>query len=508
MTLHPVARLDELSEDRATQVQIGEQKILLIRVAQGVKAYQGECPHAGAPLAEGAVCDGKIICPWHKAAFAVENGTLCEPPALDALKSYPVEIIQGHVHVGDVAIEPSRIPLRSDERTFVVIGAGAAGTAAASALRDKGFGGRLVLIDREPAAGYDRTALSKFVVGGKMPADDTPPLREPGFWQRQRVERVNAHVRQVDAGQRQIEFTDGTTLAYDQALIATGGEPRALEVPGAELDNVFVLRSLDQARAINQAARKGGHALVVGDSFIGLECASALRSLGMEVIVLARHGVPFEKQFGTQVGEAVRRLHEQNGVRYRSDSQLQAIVGQQQVEAVQLSNGERLPVDLVVVGVGVTPATSLLKGVTLAEDGGVAVDAHLRAAEGLWAVGDIARFPLAGQPTRIEHWRLAQQQGRLAAHNMLGGDAPFADVPFFWTLHFGKRLDYLGHAARWDETHIDGDLSSFEFVALLIAQGQVKAVVACQRESLMALLAERMRRPLSRAEALNLIAQQ
>ncbi|WP_213880836.1 FAD-dependent oxidoreductase [Pseudomonas sp. dw_358] len=507
MTLHPVARLDELSEDRATQVQIGEQKILLIRVPQGVRAYQGDCPHSGAPLAEGAVCDGKIICPWHKAAFAVQNGALCEPPALDALKSYPVQVIEGQVHVGDVPSEPSRIPLRSDDRTFVVVGAGAAGTAAASALRDKGFGGRLVLIDREPAAGYDRTALSKFVLGGKMPADNTPPLRDPGFWARLRVERVNADVRHVDAAHRQIELADGTTLAYDQALIATGAQPKALDVSGANLANVFVLRSKDQARAITEVAHKGGRALIVGDSFIGLECASALRSLGMEVTVLARHDVPFEKQFGTQVGQAVRRLHEHNGVVYRTDAQAQAFVGQERVEAVQLSNGERMAVDLVIVGVGVAPVTSLLTGVMRAEDGGIEVDAQLRAADGLWAVGDIARFPLAGQPTRIEHWRLAQQQGRLAAHNMLGGEAPFADVPFFWTLHFGKRLDYLGHASQWQETHIDGDLDGFTFVALLINQEAVVAVVACQRQALMALLAERMRRPLSRTEALALVAQ-
>lgn len=505
MTLHHVARLSDLKHDQATQVQIGEQKIILIRASHGVKAYQGTCPHAGAPLAEGAVCNGKIVCPWHKAAFNVENGALCEPPALDALKAFPVEVRDGDVHVGDQPLAATARGQGADERTFVVVGAGAAGTAAACALREQGFAGRLVLIDREPAAGYDRTALSKFVLGGKMAADKTPPLRDAQYWQQHSVERLNAEVRRLDAAARRIDLADGSTLDYHSAVIATGGTPRKLDLPGANLANVFVLRSLDQARAIMATARKDGQAVIIGDSFIGMECASALRTLGMQVTVLARSEIPFRKQFGQQVGQALLDLHRQNGVHYRSDAQARRFVGSDQLAAVELDNGEQLPADLVLVGVGVQPVTRLLAGVALAEDQAVVVDDHLRAADGLWAVGDIASFPLQGSATRIEHWRLAQQQGRIAAHNMLGGDAPFLEVPFFWTFHFGKRLDYLGHARDWQHTHIEGNLGAWSFVALLLDGDQVKAVVACQRQALMATLAERMRLPLSRDEALALI---
>lgn len=506
MPMHSVARLDDLRSDRATQVQIGKQKILLIRVAHEVRAFQGECPHAGAPLAEGALCAGKIICPWHKAAFAIEDGALCEPPALDGLRRYPVQLREGVVWVDDQASDSTTIALRSDPRTFVVVGAGAAGTAAACALRDQGFGGRLVLIDREPAAGYDRTALSKFVLAGQMKADEVPSLRESDYWSRRRVERFDKQVSRLQVGQRQIVFSDGTTLSYDAALLATGGAPRSLPLAGAQLAKVFLLRSLDQARAVIEAAPREGHAVVIGNSFIAMEAAAALCTLGMQVTVLARSPVPFEKQFGTEVGHAVRRLHEQHGVLYRTDVQALGFSGEQQVEAVELDNGERLPVDLVLLGVGVAPVTSFIEGLNLAEDGAVPVDSHLRAADGLWAAGDIAQFPRAGQPIRIEHWRLAQQQGRLAAHNMLGGDAPFFDVPFFWTFHFGKRLDYLGQAGHWQETYVEGQINDFSFVALLIDEDQVQAVVACQRERLMALLAERMRRPLGRGEALQLLA--
>ncbi len=141
----------------------------------------------------------------------------------------------------------------------------------------------------------------------------------------------------------------------------------------------------------------------------------------------------------------------------------------------------------------------------LAEDGGVPVDAGMRAAEGLYAAGDIARFPLGATDVRIEHWRVAQQQARIAAHNMLGGDDRYEGVPFFWTYHYGDRFEYLGHASEWDEVVIEGNLRDRRFVALLVARGQVAAVVACQRERATALLAERLRAPLTTEEALRLI---
>ena len=164
MTLHRVARFADVPENRGLEVRIGETKIVLLQVGEQLRAFQGECPHAGAPLAEGALCNGRLICPWHKAAFRIEDGALCEPPALDSLKRYPLEIREDEVWVDDQSLIDAHTPPADDERVFVIIGAGAAGTAAACALREKGFGGRIQLIDREPDAGYDRTVLSKFVL--------------------------------------------------------------------------------------------------------------------------------------------------------------------------------------------------------------------------------------------------------------------------------------------------------------------------------------------------------
>ncbi|MDB6141569.1 MAG: bedA [Pseudomonas sp.] len=505
MPLHTVARFADLREDRGTQVEIGELKILLLRVGDHVRAYQAQCPHAGGPLAKGAVCNGRLICPWHKASFAIENGQLCEPPSLDNLTRYPAEVMDGQVQVDDqplTATPPETVP---DDRCFVIIGAGAAGTAAASTLREKGFNGRLLLIDREAEPGYDRTVLSKYVIAGQMTPEETPPLRDDAFYAEQRIERIHGEVTRLDVQNQRLTLKDGRDFGYQAALIATGGKPHSLPLPGADLPQVLLLRSRQDAQQILKAAAPGARAVIIGDSFIGLEAASALRKRGLSVTVLAHHEIPFVKQFGERIGRALRQLHEQNGVLFRTHVEASGFEGDGRLEAVTLNTGERLDADLVLIGTGVSPVTEWVEGVQREKDGSLRVDEGMQVAEGLWAAGDIATFPLAGQPQRIEHWRLAQQHARIAVQNMLGGHERYVDVPFFWTYHFGKRFDYLGHAEQWDDIIYEGSPEHYEFIALLCQQGVVLAVVACKHQRAMALLAERMKQPMPVDEAQQLI---
>jgi NADPH-dependent 2,4-dienoyl-CoA reductase/sulfur reductase-like enzyme/nitrite reductase/ring-hydroxylating ferredoxin subunit len=505
MALHRVARFADVPQDRGLEVRIDKTKIVLLRVGDQLRAYQGKCPHAGAPLAKGALCEGRLICPWHKAAYRLEDGALCEPPSLDSLRRYPLEIRDDEVWVDDQPMPTPSTPPADDKRTFVIIGAGAAGTACAAALREKGFGGRVLLIDREPEAGYDRTVLSKFVIAGEMPPDEVPPLRDEIFYQEQRIERINSDVMGLDAADRTLRLADGQSLSYDAAVIATGGIPKTLSLPGANLPQVFVLRSKAQAERILTSAKPGQRAVIVGDSFIALESASSLRQYGLDVTVLARHAVPFEAHFGDAVGKAIRALHEANGVVFHTDGEAARIEGAGKVEAVLLDNGQRLPADLVLVGIGVTPATTPFADLPKEKDLSLKVDGGMRVTDGLWAVGDIATFPLNGQPQRIEHWRLAQQQARIAAANMLGGDERYLDVPYFWTWHFGKNYDYLGHAQAWDEVEFKGDPDHPPFIGLFGKNGVVAAAVACDEERAMAMLAERMKQPLSVDEAWRLV---
>ena len=505
MTLHRVARFADVPEDRGLEVKIGDCKIVLLRAAGELRAFQGECPHAGAPLADGALCHGRLICPWHKAAFRAEDGALCEPPALDSLKRYPLEVRGDEVWVDDQPIADPHIPPADDTRTFVIVGAGAAGTACAAALREKGFGGRIKMIDREPDAGYDRTVLSKFVLAGEMSPEETPPLRDEDFYKEQRIERIQGEISSLDAAAKTLHLRDGQTVNYDAAVLATGGEPNPLELPGADLPQVFLLRSKAQAEQIMNAAAPDQRAVIIGDSFIALECASALRQHGLDVTVLARHAVPFAAQFGDAVGKAIRALHEENGVKFVTEHEAQEITGSGKVEAVLLDNGLRLSADLVVAGVGVHPATEAFASLPREKDQSLRVDDGMRVAEGLWAIGDIATFPLSGQPQRIEHWRLAQQHARIAAANMLGGNEHYLDVPFFWTWHFGKNYEYLGHAEQWDEVEFMGEPEQPPFIGLSGKNGIVVAAVACEKERAMAMLAERMKQPLSIEEAWQLI---
>lgn len=505
MILHRVARFADIPENRGLEVKIEDSKILLLKVGDQLRAYQGECPHAGAPLAEGALCNGRLTCPWHKAQFRIEDGGLCEPPALDSLKRYPLEVRDGEVWVGDQPLVDAHTPPADDERTFVIVGAGAAGTAAAAALREKGFGGRVLLIDRENAAGYDRTVLSKFVISGETPPDDVPTLRDEAFYKEQRIERINADVVNLDSTHRTLRLSDGQSLDYDAALLATGGTPKTLELPGADLPQVFVLRSRDHAQQILKSAKPGQQAVIIGDSFIAMESASSLRQHGLDVTVLARQPVPFAKQFGETVGKAILALHQANGVVFHTGGEAERIEGANKVDAVRLGNGQRLPADLVLVGIGVSPATGAFTDLPKEKDLSLQVDGGMRVTDGLWAAGDIATFPLNGQPVRIEHWRLAQQQARIAAANMLGGDEHYLDVPYFWTWHFGKNYDYLGHVEAWDEVEFKGDPFNPPFIGLFGKNGVVTAAVACDEERTMAMLAERMKQPLSVDEGWRLI---
>ena len=508
MRVRKVAELGALREDRGLAVELDGKKILLVRAGDIVRAFGAECPHAGAPLDAGAVCNGRIVCPWHKAAFRVSDGRLLEPPALDGLPRYPVQVdASGAVLVSAQPIETPQAETTPDARRIVVIGAGAAGTAACAALREFGFGGEVTLIGREPGEPYDRTALSKFVMSGEQAPDEAPSLREEGFFERHRIDRIRAEVVALDAGAKRVELGDGRTLAYDAALVATGGTAKRPDLPGADLRGVYTLRERADAEAILKDVRKGSRAVILGGSFIGLEVASALRKQEVDVAVVTPEALPFVKQFGPRLGAMFRDLHVQNGVAFHAGATAERLEGDGRIERVVLEDGRQLPADLVIAGIGVRPATGFLRGVSLADDGGVPVDETMRAAAGLYAAGDIARFPLPGNggSTRIEHWRVAQQHARVAGRAIMGGDARYDGVPFFWTYHFGKRFEYIGHAAAWDDVLIEGDLDEHRFVALLVKDGAVAAAVACQRERATAALIERMRATVAIEDVLALI---
>ncbi len=479
-----------LTEGSMRAVELGGQKLLLARVEGTCHAIGNTCPHAGGPLNEGVLHGRAVICPWHKATFDLTTGKRLEPPALDDVPRYDVHATNGRlmVTIGEESERISTDPAHDDvgdQRCMVIVGAGAAGAAAAQALREQEFGGRIVMIGQEDRLPYDRTVLSKYALSGKQGGEKTP-LQDQAFYDRHAIERMTRRVSRVDTAARTVVFGDGgtPTLAYDALLVATGGTPRKLGVPGEDLAGVHLLRSAADAEAIAAAAESARSVVVAGAGFIAMEAAASLRERGLAVTVVAPQASPFERQLGREVGDAFRRVHERQGVVFRLGEEVAAFEGDQRVSRVRLKSGGTLDSDLVVVGSGISPATDILQGMNLRRDGGVEVDARLRAADGVYAAGDIAAFPQRGDgaPIRVEHWRVAEQHGRVAAANMLGGAVTYDAVPYFWTIHFMKRLDYVGHAEEWDEVVIDGDLDTPEFTAFYVKDGRVDALAAWGRD--------------------------
>jgi apoptosis-inducing factor 3 len=494
-----VARIDELQDGQMKEVAVGEKKVLLARVNSQFYAVGAECPHYGAPLAEGVLCGDRLVCPWHKSCFRVTDGALLEPPALDGLPRYPVRVADGQVFVilPDPAPEPPKPPTvlsTSDDRRMVIIGAGAAGIAAAEALRFFGFEGRIEMIGYEGELPYDRPNLSKGYLSGKSKREELP-LRSRAFYEEQRVDHIVRRVTQVDVDSRQIQLDDGPSLTYTALLLATGGVPRRLDVPGADLGNIFLLRSEDDASHILDASPAGARAVIIGGSFIGLEVASCFAARQIPVTVVAREETPFADQFGPEIGRRFQRLHEDNGVSFRLSSEVDRFEGSAVVREVVLRSGARLPAEIVVVGVGVRPNTDFIQGVPKHHDGGVIVDRYLRAVPDVYAAGDIAVFPepRSQRPVRIEHWRVALQHGRVAAANMAGRAQPYEGVPYFWTEQQGSAFDYLGYAKNWDDIILQGDTTKPEFLAFYVENDRVAAAAGSGRDRDMAALHELMR---------------
>jgi NADPH-dependent 2,4-dienoyl-CoA reductase/sulfur reductase-like enzyme len=326
-------------------------------------------------------------------------------------------------------------------------------------LRREGYEGTLTLLSADESAPYDRPNLSKDYLAGNAP-EEWIPLRGPEFYAEQRVElRTATKVTAIDSGARSVRLADGQTLSYDALLLATGSEPAKLTIPGADLPHVHTLRSLADSRTLIAKAQKAKRAVVVGASFIGLEVAASLRARGLEVHVVAPDEQPLARVMGPEVGTFIRSLHVAKGVNFHLGQVPTAIDA---ARGVTLKNGEVLPADLVVVGIGVRPVLELAEQAGLAIDRGVKVNAQLQTSvPGIWAAGDIARWPdpHSGENIRVEHWVVAQRQGQTAARNILGKGEAFRAVPFFWSAHYDVTLNYIGHAAKWDSAQIEGSLA-------------------------------------------------
>ncbi len=497
-TAYDVASVSDFKDGEMKELEVDGKKILLARVDGRFYATSAQCPHYGVSLAEGLLCGDRVVCPWHKSVFRVTDGELLEPPALDRLTRYEVVETGGRVFVNlpDTEAHAETTPVGENKNSscFVLAGAGAASVAAAENLRELGFRGRLVILTGEKEPPYDRTKLSKEFLSGNAGIEELP-LRPPDFWEEHAIERVTERVSDVKVAEHQVALSDGSSLGYDRLLLATGSTPRSLDLPGADLGNIFTLRLQADAQGIWEAAQPGVRTVVIGGSFIGLEVASCFAIRKLPVTVIVPEETPFAKQLGPEVGRIIQKWHESHGVTFQLKSEVDRFEGVGVVRHVVLKSGQEIAADLVVVGTGVRPATGFAGSLRRREDGGILADSSLCAAEDVFVAGDLAVFPetYSGLSARIEHWRVAEQHGRTAAANMLRHERPFEGVPFFWTNHFGTRFDYIGHAEEWDDLILQEGEEFPTFIAFFVNRGRVMAAAACHRDLEIAALHELMR---------------
>ena len=467
---------------------VGDHGVLVARVNDEIFAVGAACTHYKGPLADGLIVGDTVRCPWHHSCFSLRTGEVLSPPALDPIACWRVEVR------GDRLVVKEKMPAHaSREKTrdashesIVIVGGGAAGLVAAETLRREGYRGQLTMISADADAPYDRPNLSKDYLAGSAP-EDWMPLRDDEFFTTHKIQlKLNTRVTAIDTAGRTVTLDDGGSIPYGALLLATGARPVVLKVQGADSDRVHYLRSFADSRAIIAKLSKGTRAVVVGASFIGLEVAASLRAREIETHVIAPVAKPMANIMGPEVGDFIRKLHEDHGVVFHLGTSVASIDDR----SVTLTDTTVIDADIIIVGIGVRPVTDFAERSGLPADNGIKVNEYLETSTpGVFAAGDIARWPNArsGEDIRVEHWVVAQRQGQVAALNMLGRRERFDAVPFFWSQHYDVTISYVGHATRWDAIERDGSLDQQDCTLRFISEGRTLAVatIGRDRESLL-----------------------
>lgn len=493
------------------EVKVGSETVLLVKDKGSFSAIASKCSHYGAPLSKGAYSNGKVRCPWHGACFNTKTGDIEDFPGCVGIPTYPVRVEANNVilKASPASLVNKKLPLPAykpgtDNRVFVILGAGAAGTIAAFQLRKEGFKGRVVLIGAEKHVAYDRPKLSK-AAGLEV---SKIQLFSPAEYKSQSIEtKFGVQVTSLQADSQMVVLSNGETIKYDSCLIATGADPQRLQNfiknNTGQSKNVLVLRTIEEAQAIISET-EGKDVVIIGSSFIGMETAACIVAKAASVTVVGMEKVPFERVLGHEVGTRMQKLHESRGVKFIMEAVCDSFVldNEGDVRTVVLKDGSELPSGVVIIGAGVTPATGYIQpsdSLKFERDRSIVVDEHLATgAPGLFAAGDLARFPmplLGNKLVRIEHWGMAMIHGKIAAKNMLGMKKPVTNIPFFWTAQYGKSIRYAGHGIDVDEILIDELGGKFRtadpsFIAYYGSKGKVIAAASMNADPVVAEVAQ------------------
>jgi 3-phenylpropionate/trans-cinnamate dioxygenase ferredoxin reductase component len=368
-------------------------------------------------------------------------------------------------------------------KPMVIIGGGNAGGTAATTLREDGFGGPVVIISAEPGLPFGRPPLSKTYLRSEENLDGW--YTEPADWYGARdVELLTeSAVTAIDATAHSLVLASGRELEYQKILIATGGRNRQLRIPGAELPGIYYLRTVAECDAIKREAVVGRRAVVVGMGFIGCEVAASLTQLGVGVTAVYPSRDPLDRVLGQQIGALIGAIHRSKGVRLLPGAQVAAFEGTERLAAAVTADGERIGCDFAVVGVGIEPDVPAFPGSSVSQENGILVDELCRtSAADIYAAGDVANHlhPVLGR-VRVEHYNSAGHHGAAAARSMLGSAAPFDYIHNFWSEQYEHTLQYVGHATKWDDFAVRGNLEERKAVGFYLLAGVVRAAIGFDR---------------------------
>ncbi|KIY02377.1 uncharacterized protein Z520_02515 [Fonsecaea multimorphosa CBS 102226] len=507
-------------EKREVEVEgIDGGKVLLCKVGGQVTALNANCTHYGAPLKLGVLTpEGRLTCPWHGACFNARTGDVEDSPAPLSLNAFDVIEKDGGVYVkgkeADIKGGKRTVNIKttpSSQEKLVIVGGGSGTFGALLKLRELGYKGHITVITNE---GYpiDRTKLSKALI-----TDPTKLYLQPEDWYSGgSIEFVSDTVTSVDFDAKTVQTKIGKSLPYTKLILATGGTPRQLPLPGFkdnQLSNIFLLRQVNDVQNImNAVGDKGKKIVIVGSSFIGMEVGNALAKEN-SVSIVGMESTPLERVMGSEVGKIFQRSLEKNGAKFYMNagvdsalpaSKLADTVGLSSVGAVKLKDGTELEADLVILGIGVYPETTYLRNnpkVQLEKDGSIAVDENfaVKGLQDVWALGDIATYPYHGPggngtPVRIEHWNVAQNMGRTVGQLIAQpGSKPKPFIPIFWSA-LGGQLRYCGATPNgWDELVLKGEPENSKFAAFYCKGDTVVAMASMMMDPIMVKSAELMR---------------
>ena len=498
-----ICNVTDIEDNEMREFDIGFDKTILLVKQNGIFfAIGSKCSHNNAQLSMGVLGERRVRCPMHGACFNIETGDIEDFPGLDSIPSFIVNVEQGHVKIkvklsdlkNNKRIKWMAGKDKKDQRTFVIIGGGPCAQTCAETLRQSSFKGTIVMICKEDILPYDRTRISKAMDSKK----EQLQLRNQVFFKKHDI-KILLSTSATKLTNNQVLLSNGNYLKFDKVLIATGARAKIPNIPGIDLQNIFTLRTLADAHEIHSQLTLKSHVVILGSSFVALEAAAYCVDKVLNVIVIGIDDIPLKYSFGVAIGTRIMEFCQENKVFFEMNSGITQCIGKDGIlKAVQLSNGDILKANILILGIGSELNTDFLidSGILINENGSISTNLFMETnMQNMYAAGDIANSPIFTNHNELDtigHYGLAQYHGKVAALNMCGITTELKAIPYFWFTLFERTFNFTGHG-KTSEVIYEGNLKALKFVAFYFdAEEFLIGMASCQPHKSVAEFAEKL----------------